>query len=61
MSADLQGIRDDESGLTLMRSLAFEAGNAPLRLLSRLDAAMIDLSVEALATAVVAHIEPRLR
>lgn len=43
---------------SLWRGLAPEAGDAPSRLLSRLDAAIADLSLEALATAVVARVEP---
>jgi serine phosphatase RsbU (regulator of sigma subunit) len=44
--------------LTLLRGLAFDADDAPSRLLSRLDAAMVGLHVETLATAVVARVEP---
>lgn len=43
---------------SLWRGLASEAGDAPSRLLSRLDGAMASLPIEALATAVVARVEP---
>jgi len=43
---------------TLLRGLAFDADDAPSRLLSRLDSAMVGLQVQTLATAVIARVEP---
>jgi serine phosphatase RsbU (regulator of sigma subunit) len=45
--------------LALLRAFASDAAEAPSRVLSRVDAAMADLPLEALATAVVALVEPR--